>query len=86
MNAMNPLVGIFPITTAGNILLVGFAVIVVISDRMWRKLPENHPAVYHYVAASASDALSDHHPPGAGPAGDTQGNDAAGTCEVESFC
>ena len=74
MNAMNPLVRILPITTAGNILLVGFAVIVVIADRMWRKLPENHPAVYRDVAASASDALSDHHPPGACSAGEAHGN------------
>ena len=55
MNAMNPLVGILPITTAGNILLVGFAVVVVIADRMWRKLPENHPAVHRDVSASASE-------------------------------
>jgi len=59
MNSMNPLMGIFPITTAGNILLVSFAIIVVISDRMWRKLPEDHPAMYRDVAASTSGALSD---------------------------
>lgn len=45
MNAMNPLRGVFPITAAGNILLVGFAMVVVIADRLWRKLPEHHPAV-----------------------------------------
>ena len=49
MNSMNPLMGIFPITTAGNILLVSFALIVMIADRMWRKLPENHPAVYQDI-------------------------------------
>jgi len=61
MNSMNPLMGVFPITSAGNILLVSFAIIVVISDRMWRKLPENHPAMYRDVdvAASTSGALSD---------------------------
>ena len=74
MNAMNPLLRVLPITTAGNILLVGFAIIVVISDRMWRKLPENHPAVYRDVTASASDALSNHHPLRVSPAGDAQGN------------
>jgi membrane protease YdiL (CAAX protease family) len=46
MNSMNPLMGIFPITTAGNIMLIGLAIIVLVSDRMWQKLPKNHPAVY----------------------------------------
>jgi membrane protease YdiL (CAAX protease family) len=46
MNSMNPLMGVFPITTAGNILLVSLAVIAIVSDRMWRRLPEDHPAVY----------------------------------------
>jgi membrane protease YdiL (CAAX protease family) len=46
MNSMNPLMGIFPMTTAGNVLLVVFAAIVIIADRMWRKLPDDHPAVY----------------------------------------
>ena len=46
MNSMNPLMGIFPITTAGNVLLVAFAVVVAIVDRMWRKLSKDHPAVY----------------------------------------
>ena len=45
MNSMNPLMGIFPITTAGNILLVGFAIGVVVFDRMWRRLPKEHPAL-----------------------------------------
>ena len=47
MNSMNPVMGIFPITTAGNIMLIGLAIIVFVSDRMWQKLPKNHPAVYH---------------------------------------
>jgi membrane protease YdiL (CAAX protease family) len=46
MNSMNPLMGVFPITTAGNILLIGLAVVAVVSDRMWRRLPGTHPAVY----------------------------------------
>jgi membrane protease YdiL (CAAX protease family) len=74
MNAMNPLMGIFPITTAGNILLVGFAIIAVIADRMWRKLPGDHPAVYQGASASTSDTLSDHHPTGAGSARDAKRN------------
>jgi membrane protease YdiL (CAAX protease family) len=39
MNSLNPLMGIFPMTTAGNILLIGFAIFVVVFDRMWRRLP-----------------------------------------------
>jgi membrane protease YdiL (CAAX protease family) len=46
MNSMNPLMGTFPMTTAGNILLVGLAVVVIVYDRMWKKLPADHPAVY----------------------------------------
>jgi membrane protease YdiL (CAAX protease family) len=46
MNSMNPLMGIFPITPASNIMLIIFAVTVVLADRMWRKLPGDHPAVY----------------------------------------
>jgi len=38
--------GIFPMTTVGNVFLVVFAIVVVIVDRMWRKLPKDHPAVY----------------------------------------
>jgi hypothetical protein len=33
-------------TTAGNVLLIAFAIVVVIVDRMWRKFPKDHPAVY----------------------------------------
>jgi membrane protease YdiL (CAAX protease family) len=46
MNAMNPLMGIFHITTAGNVLLVVFTVVIVILDRMWLKLPKDHSSVY----------------------------------------
>ena len=46
MNSMNPLMGVFPITTAGNILLVGLAIVAIVSDCMWRRLPDDHPAVY----------------------------------------
>jgi len=46
MNSMNPLMGVFPITTASNVLLIGFAVFVLITDHMWRKLPVDHPAVF----------------------------------------
>ncbi len=46
MNSMNPLMGISPITTAGNVMLIFFAIVVVSADRMWYKLPKDHPAVY----------------------------------------
>lgn len=46
MNSMNPLGEILPMTTAGNIVLVTFALLVVGLDRMWCKLPKVHSAVY----------------------------------------
>jgi uncharacterized protein len=46
MNSMNPLMGIIPVTTSGSLLIVAFAVVVVIVDRMWHRLPETHPAVF----------------------------------------
>ncbi len=46
MNTMNPLGDVLPMTTAGNYLLLALAVLVLLTDRMWRKLPEDHPAVY----------------------------------------
>jgi membrane protease YdiL (CAAX protease family) len=46
MNSMNPLVTIFPITYAESIILITLTVLVVISNKMWRKLPEQHDAVY----------------------------------------
>jgi membrane protease YdiL (CAAX protease family) len=46
MNSMNPLMGVLPITTAGSILLIGLTVVIIVSDRMWRRLPRHHPAVY----------------------------------------
>ena len=58
MNSMNPLMGVFPITAAGNILLVSLAMIAVVSDRMWRKLPGDHPAVYQDDETFTADASS----------------------------
>lgn len=46
MNSMNPLMGYFPITAAGNIMVISFAIAVVFADRMWQKLPPEHTAVY----------------------------------------
>lgn len=53
MNSMNPLMDLFPISTAGNVLLIGFALAVILFDRMWRKLPGDHPAVYQENLPSA---------------------------------
>jgi membrane protease YdiL (CAAX protease family) len=55
MNSMNPLMGILPITTAGNIMLIGFGILVVVWDRMWRRLPQNHPAVFQAVEPRTDD-------------------------------
>jgi len=52
MNSMNPLMGIFPITAVGNILLACFAAGVVVFDRIWRRFPENRPAAYREVTVA----------------------------------
>ena len=49
MNSMNPLMGLFPVNTMVNVLIVFFALSVVLIDRMWKKLPESHPAVYKRI-------------------------------------
>jgi len=46
MNSMNTLQTSIPVTNAGSILLVLFAVFAVFNDRMWKKLPMDSPAVY----------------------------------------
>jgi hypothetical protein len=46
MNSMNTLVTVLPMTSAANVLLVLFAVVAILFDRMWKKLPTDHPAVY----------------------------------------
>jgi len=50
MNSMNPLTGIFPLTTTGILLLIGFAMTAMMQDRMWCKLPKDHPAVHQLSA------------------------------------
>jgi membrane protease YdiL (CAAX protease family) len=45
MNSMNPLMGLFPITMASNILIIIFALSAVLADKMWRRLPSEDPAV-----------------------------------------
>lgn len=46
MNSMNTLQAVLPFTNAGFILLVAFAIFAIFFDRMWKKLPADHPAVY----------------------------------------
>jgi membrane protease YdiL (CAAX protease family) len=50
MNSMNTLGTVLPGTSAGNVLLVLFAVFAILADRMWKKLPSGHPAVYQEQA------------------------------------
>jgi Na+-transporting NADH:ubiquinone oxidoreductase subunit NqrB len=46
MNSMNTLQTAIPVTDAARILLVAFAVLAVLFDRMWKKLPAYQHAVY----------------------------------------
>jgi CAAX protease family protein len=46
MNSMNTLQAALPLTNAAFVLLVLFSVFAIVSDRMWRKLPADHAAVY----------------------------------------
>jgi CAAX protease family protein len=46
MNSINTLQAALPMTNAGFVLLVAFAIFAVLADRMWQKLPADHPAVY----------------------------------------
>ena len=43
--AMNTFGNNFLITPVGNILFIGLTIYAVVSDRMWQKLPPDHPAV-----------------------------------------
>jgi len=45
-SAMNAFGNQFSITTAGNVLLISLAILLIIYDRMWEKLPSDHPAVH----------------------------------------
>jgi membrane protease YdiL (CAAX protease family) len=46
MNSMNTLQEAVPGTNAGFVILILFSIFAILSDRMWRKLPANHPAVF----------------------------------------
>lgn len=45
-SAMNAFGNLFSHTTVGNLMLIIVLIIVFVSDRMWQKLPSDHPAVY----------------------------------------
>lgn len=44
--AMNTFGNNFSITPVGNFLFIGLTIYAIVSDRMWQKLPPDHPAVY----------------------------------------
>ena len=44
--AMNTFGNSFSITPVGNVLFIGVTIYAIVSDRMWQKLPTDHPAVY----------------------------------------
>jgi len=50
--AMNTFGNNFLITPLGNILFIGLAIYAIVSDRMWKRLPSDHPAVYQDLARS----------------------------------
>ena len=43
--AMNAFGNQFSITSAGNVMFIGLAIVVIVYDKMWKKLPSDHPAV-----------------------------------------
>jgi uncharacterized protein len=45
--AMNAFGNQFTITPAGNVMFIGVALFAIIYDRMWKRLPPEHLAVYH---------------------------------------
>jgi membrane protease YdiL (CAAX protease family) len=44
MNTMNPLMVVLPTTTAGTVVLIVVALFAIVGDRMWKRLPADHPA------------------------------------------
>jgi membrane protease YdiL (CAAX protease family) len=62
MNSMNTLGTVLPGTSAGHVLLVLFAVFAILVDRMWKKLPSGHPAVYRLLELDDSQISRDLEP------------------------
>jgi hypothetical protein len=50
---MNTLANTLPVTNAGSVLLVIFAFFAILVDRMWKKLPLDHLAVYQATDAGS---------------------------------
>lgn len=48
--AMNAFGDQFSVNIASGVLFAGLAIVAIVSDRMWKKLPSDHPAVYHEPA------------------------------------
>jgi hypothetical protein len=46
--SMNAFGNNLPFTTASVVLYVALAVFAILYDRMWKKLPTDHPAVYQH--------------------------------------
>lgn len=57
-NTVMAMFGGFDITVLA-IMLYAFSVVIIFKDRMWRKLPNNHPAVYQEVTSKMSTADGD---------------------------
>lgn len=55
--AMNTFGNAFAITPLANVLFIGLAVLAIVSDRMWEKLPADHPAVHSELAPRAHPTL-----------------------------
>mgnify|MGYP003574173524 CR=1 FL=1 len=55
--AMNTFGNNFLITPVGNILFIGLAIYAIVSDRMWKKLPQDHPASYHETGMIKLEAV-----------------------------
>ncbi len=53
MNATNVLMEVFPITNAGHALLITLGLFAILYDRMWEKLPADHPATYRATRQAA---------------------------------
>lgn len=46
--AMNTFGNLFSITLAGRVLFIVLTVYAIISDRMWERVPSDHPTIYRY--------------------------------------
>lgn len=47
--AMNAFGNHFTFTTVGKVLFIGLTIFAIVSDRMWEKLPPEHPAVWNDI-------------------------------------